>query len=774
MKKELNLFEDICRLMTDSTRPEKTLETMVTLVAGRLGIDACSVYLFSEDKADLVLRATFGLTPSSVGKIRMSPRQGLTGLVVEHSEPVFVKNPSEHPRYKHFKDSGEEIYRIFLGLPLVYHQHQLGVLVFQTRDADAISDADLPVFTSIASQIAATVAYTGLLENLEKERIHRESLQKKLQVAASKQAARKGKKSILRGTPVCRGIAEGHAHYFAEGIGFDQVACNLGDDVTSEIRRLDIALSQTRSEIEAIGKQIGQLAPEDAAIFESHAMLVADDHFKKRIVSGIQDGYCAEYALKQAVEKLIAQFLDIENPYLRERAADMEDIGKRVLKNLVGAHHRPMGNFDRDSIVIAADLSAVDLMELLQPKLKGIALSKGGRTSHAAILSKSFEIPLVVGITNILETVKEDDFLILDGTSGLLFRDPPQAIRSEYQRLKAEKEQHHQQLDTLRDQPAITRDGHRVPLDANIGLLSDTDLVRKYGSDAIGLYRTEFPFLTRKRFPSESEQTRLYRNVLENTDGKSVTIRTLDVGGDKFLSYLDYPKEQNPYLGWRSIRVSLELDDIFRTQLRAILRVSVHGPVKLLFPMVSSLAEARRILSIVDEEKKALSASNTPFDPNIPMGIMVEVPATAIILDLFLDHFDFVSIGTNDLIQYTLAVDRNNPKVAALYNPLHPAVIKTISNIIATCNKRGKEISICGEAAANPLCAYLFVTMGADRLSMSPSAIPIIKNLIREMSRTEAHAHLTAVMKMRDEGQICQYLYNIIGPEQSPVPGCSQ
>ncbi|MFH0729629.1 MAG: phosphoenolpyruvate--protein phosphotransferase [Pseudomonadota bacterium] len=760
--KKLNLFEDICRLMTDSSRPEKTLETVVMLVAGRLGIDVCSVYLFDENREQLVLRATYGLNPTSVGKIRMSPQEGLTGLVVEHQEPVFVTRPSEHPRYKFFENSGEEIYGAFLGLPLVYHQKSSGVIVFQTRDEAGISESDLPVFTSIASQIAATVAYTGLLENLAKERTQREHLEKKLNVTPPSHPQPKSIKNILRGVPVSAGIAEGHAHYLPAGISFDQVTCITGSDSKTETKRIEIALNRTGDEIKAITDDIGQLPAEDAAIFESHLMLIRDSGFKKKIIGQIKNGYCAEFALKQVVEKLISQFLDIADPYLRERAADIEDIGKRVLQNLLGVHSSPSGKFEQPTILIGADISAVTLISLHQPQLKGIALSKGGKTSHAAILSKTLEIPMVIGLSEILETVKENDPLILDGQSGLLFKAPTDAILKEYQRLRAEKERYSQQLDLLRDLKAETRDGKAIPLDANIGLLSDLELVQKYGAENIGLYRTEFPFLTRKNFPTEAEQTELYTRILNGANGRRVTIRTLDVGGDKFLSYLDYPKEQNPYLGWRSIRVCLELDEIFRPQLRAILRTSALNPVKLLFPMVSSIKEVRQILSILEEEKKALLSIEVPFDAKIPIGAMVEVPAAAKILNHILDYFDFVSIGTNDLIQYTLAVDRNNPKVAALFNPLHPAVLSTVSEIISTCRKRGKEVSICGEAAAIPKCAYLFTAMGVDRLSMSPAAIPAIKNLIRQMDLKSAEAVLSNVLEMGDEDRISAYLDEVL------------
>jgi len=348
--------------------------------------------------------------------------------------------------------------------------------------------------------------------------------------------------------------------------------------------------------------------------------------------------------------------------------------------------------------------------------------------------------------------------VIIDGTSGLVFRNPPPAIAEEYQRLKDEQQRQIKNLDALRDIKACTRDGFTVAMGANISLLSDLELVNRYGADHIGLYRTEFPFLLRKSFPSEEEQLTLYQKIVAACGRRQVCFRTLDVGGDKFLSYLDYPKEENPYLGWRSVRVSLELDDVFRTQLRAILRTSAFGQLKLLFPMITSTSELLKIVNILEEEKQGLRRKHIDYDATMPVGIMLEVPGTVKILGTLLKHIDFVSIGTNDLIQYTLAVDRNNEKVAALYNPLHPAVIATIDEVVAICKKYGKPVAICGDAAASPACAILYLAMQVDQLSMNPAAVPMIKNMICKASLQEAQNALQAVSAMDDEQQIGEHL----------------
>jgi len=413
--------------------------------------------------------------------------------------------------------------------------------------------------------------------------------------------------------PVSPGFAEGYAHYLGESIGFDQIEYEETEDVSSEISRLESAFTRSQEEIIALTKHVKDLSGQDEAIMDAQVMALQDRSFKKKIIAHIKEGSCAEYALKKTVLKYVEFFSGMEDPYLRERGSDIEDTGKRVLRKLLGYEGQESRQFERKTVVIASDISPIDLIGLRQDNLKGIVLSRGGKTSHAVILAKSFEIPMVIGVRDMLDTVKENDFLIVDGTSGLVFSKPPRVIIDEYTRLKAEKANKFQQLDVLRDLEAKTKDGYEIKLGANIGLLSDLELVKKYGADHIGLYRTEFPFLVRKEFPSENEQFLLYKKVVEGAEGRPVTIRTLDVGGDKFLSYLDYPREQNPYLGWRSIRVSLDLDDIFRTQIRAILKASAFGHIKILFPMITTVGEVRRIVSLLDEEKSSLEERETQF-----------------------------------------------------------------------------------------------------------------------------------------------------------------
>lgn len=750
-RNQIHLLQDIFQIIAESESPELSLERIGHMLIDRCGVDVCSVYVYDPVPERLILRATVGLNKESVGSIAMERNQGLTGLVLETMAPVFVVHPERHPRFRFYENSGEENYHTFLGLPLIYHQQALGVLVLQTVRDDQISEDDIPVFESIASQISATVAYTGLLTGLSRPPV---STGADLGETDKESSTRLLRRNYLRGEAVSEGVAEGFAHYLSENISFDQVHCTLAENPESDLHRLERAFEAAGRHIQQIVDQAKSLSQEESGIIEAHLMFLKDQGLKQKIRSRIEAGNCAEYALKEVIFEYVDKFRAIENPYLKDRSADIRDIGQRVLENLIGGESDSHQAFRRETIVVASDLSPVDLLAIRQDNLKGVVLVNGGRTSHTVILAKSFEIPIVIGVEGILDAVRENDYVILDGASGFVFANPPEEIRTEYERRRKERELALEHMAATVGLSATTKDGFAVTVGANIGLLSDTELAAKYGADYIGLYRTEFPFMLRRSFPTEEEQFLLYRKILDKTAPLSVTIRTFDAGGDKMFSFHEDPGEDNPFLGWRSIRISLDREDLFRIQLRAILRASPFGRTRILFPMVSSIPEIIRIKAIMDEEKENLRGGGIAFDPGIQIGIMVEVPAIVPILERVLSYVDFVSVGTNDLIQYLLAVDRNNKKVASLYNLLHPSVIATISTIVSACRKAGKPVSICGEAAANPQGIFLFVGMGADRLSMTPSAIAPAKDFIRGIRRSEAESCLAQALEKEDAGAI--------------------
>ncbi len=446
---------------------------------------------------------------------------------------------------------------------------------------------------------------------------------------------------------------------------------------------------------------------------------------------------------------------------MRARATDGRDIGHRLLRNLLGVeeHARELPD---EGILVAEELTLSDLASIEPQRLRGIALATGGATSHATILAKSFEIPTVVGVDSLLESVQESDFLIVDGNSGAAYVRPSKDVLAEYERLDREYRAFNRELESLHDLPAETLDGHRVTLEANIGLMGDLAFAHRHGAEGVGLYRTEFPFLTYRDFPDEEEQLRLYRRVITALGAKRVTLRTLDLGADKYPSYLRLTKEENPFLGWRSIRISLELPDLFKVQLRAILRASVHGQVRLLLPMISSLEEVWRAKELLEEARRELRQAGIGFDEDMPVGIMVEVPSAVMQSEELAHEVDFLSLGTNDLIQYLLAVDRNNRKVSPLYEPLHPAVLRAIAATVRAAKKAGKPLGICGEMAADPVCALVLIGFGIDQLSMGSFFIPSIKRLVRSIDHSTAREMSRKVLEMASAQEIKGYLFGMM------------
>jgi len=754
-QRDISIIEDVGRIISGSSGPADTLRAIVRLIADKFGVDVCSIYIFDAAKNRLSLAATVGLSEDMVGKIYMGLDEGLTGLVLNRMRPLFVQDPARHPRYKYFEGSGEERYHSFLGLPLIYHGEALGVLVIQTADEEAIDESDTVIFATGASQIAGVAAYANLLRDIKEKTGQADKAANVVSGPEQGMVKSAAKKDIIRGVPVSAGVGDGHAHYLRESIVFSDVYYREADDVDHEISRFENALKRSEVQVERLCSDVrSDVSPGDEDILRTYLKYLHDLGLKNKIIAQIRQKNAAECALKEVILDYVRQFSRMEDPYLRERGFDIENVGKRILRNLLGFEDEDPKRFAEKTIVIASSISPGELINLRQENLKGIIVSKGGAASHVSILARSFEMPMVIVSRALLREIQENDLLIIDGMSGVIYHEPSELIVREYQRLEDEKARQYGRLEAIRTAKAQTPDGFEVRLGANISLLSDFELVEKYGADHIGLYRTEFPFLVRERFPSENEQVDLYRRVLTAAKGKDVTMRTLDVGGDKFLSYLDYPREDNPFLGWRSIRVSLELRDVFKEQIRAILRASAFGHLKILFPMISSVKEIKDALSIIDEEKSDLREKGIHFDDRIKVGLLLEVPAAAVILEKLLKYVDFVSVGTNDLIQFVLAVDRNNQKVAPIYNPLHPAVISIIRDIASVCRKNDKPMVICGEAASNPKCAYLYLAMGINQLSMNAPSVPIIKHLIRRVRFADARDVLAVALSMEDAEEI--------------------
>ena len=487
-------------------------------------------------------------------------------------------------------------------------------------------------------------------------------------------------------------------------------------------------------------------------------MMIEDPTVRRRIEEEIDGGVVAESAVKIVITEYADRFLAMPDEYLRARAVDVREAGQRILRHLLGvAHDQP--DLDQGDVLVAHELTLADLAMVDPAKLSGIVTAIGGANSHVAILTKSLGIPTVVGAEGVLEACDEGDTVVVDGNTGSVHIRPTEQVLSEYRRLEAERRSFQRELEPLRNLPAETTDGHRIKLYANVGLISELDMVERSGAEGIGLYRSEFPFLSYRDFPSEDEQLRLYSRVIERMKGQPVTVRTLDLGADKYPAHLPQPVEQNPFLGWRSIRVSLELEHIFVEQLRAILRAAGEAPVRIMFPLVTGVEELRRVRELYTECLSDLALRGIAPPSRVELGCMIEVPAAVIRAPQILREVDFVSIGTNDLIQYTLAVDRDNRKVAPMYQPLHPAVLSSIRTVVAAAHDAGRSVSLCGEMAGDPLATILLLGMGLDELSMSALYVPVVKKVIRAVSYSDACAIAADVARFDTVEEIKGYLF---------------
>ena len=530
--------------------------------------------------------------------------------------------------------------------------------------------------------------------------------------------------------------------------------------IEAELAKLENGLKKSKMQLIAIREKVKEKMGEDkAAIFDGHIMLLEDDDLISEVEDKIKgDGLPAAKALHDGIIEYCDMISQLDDPYLRERAADLKDIGKRWLKNLLGMKIHDLSNLEPGTIVVTEDLTPSDTAQLDLENCIGFITEIGGKTAHSAIMARSLELPAVVGVKGVLGEVEDGEVVVMDGETGEIFLEPSEKLVEEYkvkqEQIRLEKEE----LKKLIHEEAVTLDGRKVDIWGNIGSPNDVDAVIASGATGIGLYRTEFLFMNSDHFPTEEEQYEAYKVVVQKMQGKPVTIRTMDIGGDKELPYLDLPKEMNPFLGYRAIRISLENKDMFKTQLKAILRASHYGQIKIMYPMISSVNEIRKANEILEECKKELDEIGQLFDRNIKVGIMVETPSTAIIAYKFAKEVDFFSIGTNDLTQYFLAVDRGNEMVSALYNSFNPAVLEAIQKVIDAAHNAGISVSMCGEFAGDKKATKLLLGMGLDSFSMSASSTLQVKKIIRSSSYAEAQKYRDIILQQDTPAEVLEKL----------------
>lgn len=533
------------------------------------------------------------------------------------------------------------------------------------------------------------------------------------------------------------------------------------EEVNFEMERLEAALSQAVQDINEIQETTRQKLGEDkAAIFAAHIMVLNDPEYIGGIKEKIKkEAINAEAAVREVTEQFINIFAGIEDEYIRERVADLKDVSQRLLRHLLGIQSLSLADITENVVLVAQDLTPSDTAQLDRNKVVGFVTNIGGRTSHSAIMARSLEIPAVVGLKDITAKVVAGDFVIVDGYEGTVFINPSDDVIEKYREKKVKLEARQREAQKLINQPSITKDGIQVELAANIGNPENAKMAIANGAEGVGLYRTEFLYMGRDELPSEEEQFEAYKVVaMMFGTQKPVVIRTLDIGGDKELSYMDMPKEMNPFLGYRAIRLCLDRTQIFKTQLRAILRASAYGNIKLMYPMIATLKELRTANKILDEVKQELIGENIPFNAKMEVGIMVEIPAVAVLADQFIKEVDFFSIGTNDLVQYTMAADRMNEKVSYLYQPFNPAVLRLIQGVITAAHNAGKWAGMCGEMAGDLAAIPILLGMGLDEFSMSASSILPARSLLSQLTLTEAQRIVQIVLEMDSAEEIKKYV----------------
>lgn len=563
--------------------------------------------------------------------------------------------------------------------------------------------------------------------------------------------------SHIKGIGASAGIAVAKA-FVMETPSFD-IPTHKIEDVAAEKARFQDAIAQSKTELEEIREHtLRELGPDKAEIFSAHLLIVEDPEIVSQVNDKIEsENMNAAKALDEVAQTMIMIFESMDNEYMRERAADVRDVTKRVLAHILGVTFVTPASISEEVIIIAEDLTPSDTAQLNRKYVKGFATNIGGRTSHSAIMSRSLEIPAVVGTKVALEEIKNGDLVIIDGTEGDVFVNPSEDLVKEYEGKRTDFEAYKEELKQLVNEESVTADGHKVKLAANIGTPNDLEGVLKNGSDAIGLYRTEFLYMDSETFPTEEEQYTAYKTVLEGMEGKQVVIRTLDIGGDKELSYLDLPKEMNPFLGYRAIRLCLEETDLFRTQLRALLRASAHGNLAIMFPMIATLEEFRAAKAILLEEEAKLKEEGIEVG-QYETGMMVEIPSTAVMAKQFAKEVDFFSVGTNDLIQYTMAADRMNEKVSYLYQPFNPAILNLLHNVITEAHKAGKWVGMCGEMAGEELAIPILLGLGLDEFSMSASSVLRARSLVKRLTKTETESIVNEVLNMDTAEEVVNFL----------------
>lgn len=743
----LKVIRRIVQQVNRASGLSEALSIIVGQVKSAMNVDVCSVYLTDHRRKRHVLRATDGLNPQSVG-LSLDYAEGLVGTVAVREEPINQKDAFKHPNFRYLPETGEERYHAFLGVPVIHARKLLGVLVVQEKEKKRFSSSQEAFLVTICAQLAGVIAHaeaTGAISHF----LHAEELQ----VAP--------RSAVLTGISGASGIAIGIATVVYPPMDLDEIPDRPAKNIAMEIRRFQRASRRAVAEIRVLGRQLKKhLPPEEQALFVAYEQILSSDSIGNEVVQEIQAGHWAQGALKNVIQKHVHIFESMEDEYLRERSADLRDLGLRVLVHLQKTKMAKNLLYGDATILVGEEVTASQMAEVPRRRLAGVVSKQGSRNSHLAILARAMDIPFLTGLEELPVVHLDGQPLILDGFAGELHIAPSDKMRAKYLSLIAAQKELKAGLAPLSSAPAITRDGFSIPLYVNAGLTADINISLQGGAEGVGLYRTEIPFMVGDRFPSEEAQRAIYRRWLEAFSPKPVIMRTLDIGGDKPLSYFSI-EEDNPFLGWRGIRISLDHPEIFLIQVRAMLQAS-HGlnNLSIMLPMVSRLEEVEEALILI---RRAYDEIRQELDIKKPsIGVMLEVPSAIYQAQAIAKRVDFLSVGSNDLTQYLLAVDRNNARVSNAYDGLHPAVLRALHQAVESAHKEGKPISICGEMAGDPFSVLLLVAMGFDTLSMNASSLLKVKYVLKHFMLKEARKLLNDAMQMEKAAHIREHVVNAL------------
>ncbi len=714
-----------------------TLEIIVRRVQRALGTKVCSVYLLDRNIGRYVLMATNGLAKEAVGRVSLSPEEGLVGLVAQRAEPVNLDNARSHPSFLYVPETGEEAFESFLGVPIIHHRQVLGVLVVQQVERRIFDAAEEAFMITLSAQLAGVIANAearGALTGMSPSGIRTMD-------------------TSFKGVPGAPGVAIAEAVAVFPPADLTAVPTRACKDIKQEIKFFNDCLQAVRLDISELKVKIkGQLRPEERELFDAYLHMLSDNALGAEVIAYIKMGHWAQGALAMVAMEHVTNLEMIDDDYLRERATDIKDLCGRVLLYLQDKQRKERVYPER-CILVSEELSAAMMAEVPKENLVGVISAKGSAHSHVAILARAMGLPAVMGVVDLPFADLDGKELIIDGYAGRVYSNASDELRAHYQEMLREEVQLTEGLESIKELPCETLDGHRVQLWVNTGLMTEVLRSRERGAEGIGLFRTEVPFLLRDRFPTEREQTEIYREQLLAFHPKMVTMRTLDIGGDKCLPYFPI-KEENPFLGWRGIRVSLDHPEIFMAQVRAMLKASVGlDNLQIMLPMISTLMEVDSALELIHRaHRELLEEGLTVQKPKL--GVMIEIPAIVYQTRAVARRVDFVSVGSNDLTQYLLAVDRNNPRVTSLFSTLHPSVLMVLKCIVDEVHKEGKRVSICGEMAGDPGAAVLLMAMGYDVLSMNATTLLKVKAVIRQLTMAGARQLLDRVLQLEDPDSV--------------------